>query len=99
VQFGARISIEVVYALPQRAVSKTFRLETPATIRDALRAAASDPDFAGIDVTHSTVGVFGKVATAEQILNNGDRVEIYRALAADPKLARRIRAKEARRKP
>jgi hypothetical protein len=32
----------------------------------------------------------------DQILEDGDRVEIYRPLAADPKLARRARAKQAR---
>lgn len=94
---SASIGVEVIYALPERAVAKRFLLAAPATIEDALRLAASDPDFAGIDVIHSTAGIFGKVVGPAHVLRDGDRVEIYRALAADPKLARRARAKEARR--
>jgi putative ubiquitin-RnfH superfamily antitoxin RatB of RatAB toxin-antitoxin module len=43
------------------------------------------------------VGVYGKLVSRERILDEGDRVEIYRALAADPKAARRARVKQARR--
>jgi uncharacterized protein len=91
------ILVEVVYALPQRAILKVFRLRSPATVADALAAAAADPDFSGIDMMRAQVGVFGKLSRAEQTLNPGDRVEIYRALPADPKAARRARAKQARR--
>ena len=92
------IRIEVAYALPERAVVKSVQLHAAATIEDALRAAAADPDFAGIDWGTTAAGIFGKVAPPAQVLNDGDRIELYRPLAADPKLARRARAKEARRK-
>ncbi len=92
------LCVEVTYALPQQAVVKTFHLHPPATIEDVLRLAAADPAFAGIDIAHAAVGVFGKLANPGQLLRHLDRVEIYRPLAADPKLARRARAKEARRK-
>jgi putative ubiquitin-RnfH superfamily antitoxin RatB of RatAB toxin-antitoxin module len=91
------ILIEVVYAEPQRALTKQYHLDAPATIADALRRAAADPDFQGIDVAHSAVGVFGKPAAADQELKPGDRIEIYRPLAADPKIARRDRARQQRR--
>jgi putative ubiquitin-RnfH superfamily antitoxin RatB of RatAB toxin-antitoxin module len=92
------ISVEVSYAEPQRAVVKTYRLGSAASVGDALRLAAADPDFAGVDLAHSAVGIFGKLAPASQLLNGGDRVEIYRPLAADPKSARRARAREARKR-
>jgi putative ubiquitin-RnfH superfamily antitoxin RatB of RatAB toxin-antitoxin module len=88
------ILIEVVYAEPNRAVAKQYRLDAPATIADALRCAAADPDFQGIDVAQAAVGVFGKAVSADQDLRCGDRVEIYRPLAADPKIARRERARQ-----
>jgi putative ubiquitin-RnfH superfamily antitoxin RatB of RatAB toxin-antitoxin module len=94
----ADIGIEVAYAEPHRAVVKTFRLALPATVDDALRLAAADPEFAGIDFAGSAVGIFGRVAVLGQELADGDRVEIYRPLAADPKSARRARAREARSK-
>ena len=96
---AADIAVEVVYAEPQHAVVKTFRLRVPATIEDALRLAAVDPDFAGIDILHSAVGVFGRLVGAGHLLNDGDRVEIYRRVAGDPKSARRARAQDARKKP
>lgn len=95
---GAVISVQVSYAEPERAVVKTYRLPAPARVEDALRLARADPDFAGVDLDHSAVGVFGRVAALTQILSEGDRVEIYRPLAADPKSARRERVKEARKR-
>ncbi len=92
------VEIEVVYAEADRAVHRTYRLTVPATIQDALRLAAADPGFAGIGLDGATVGVFGSVASADRPLCEGDRVEIYRPLAADPKAARRARAREARRR-
>jgi len=95
----ADIGIEVTYAEPHRAIVKIYRLMLPATIQDALRLAAADPEFAGIDLAGSAVGIFGRVSALSQALVDGDRVEIYRPLTADPKTARRARAREARRSP
>jgi hypothetical protein len=94
----ADIGIEVTYAEPHRAIVKAYRLGAPATIDDALRLAAADPEFAGIDFADSAVGIFGRVSPLSQALTDGDRVEIYRPLAADPKSARRARARESRSK-
>jgi uncharacterized protein len=94
----ADIGIEVTYTEPHRAIVKAYRLGAPATIGDALRLAAADPEFAGIDFAGSAVGIFGRVSALSQSLADGDRVEIYRPLTADPKTARRARAREARKK-
>lgn len=91
------IRVEVAYAEPQRSVVKSFSLPPEALIADALRAAAADQEFTGIDLSAAAVGIFGKVAPREQPLKDGDRIEIYRPLAEEPKLARRTRAKKARR--
>ncbi|MEO7206068.1 MAG: RnfH family protein [Steroidobacteraceae bacterium] len=90
------IRVEIVYAQPQRSVVKSFNVPCGALIADALRLAAADQDFLGIDLSGSAVGIFGKVARRDQPLNDGDRIEIYRPLAEEPKLARRQRAKMAR---
>jgi len=76
--------VEVIYAL--RARQRVRRLELPkgATVRDALRAARLPVGRAA--------GIFGRVAEPGARLRDGDRVEIYRALRADPKEARRRRA-------
>lgn len=92
------ILVEVAYALPDRAVVKTFRLPSPARVGDALALAAADPDFSGVDVSQAAVGIFGRAAGREQPLKAGDRIELYRPLAIDPKDARRARAKQTPRK-
>ncbi len=42
------------------------------------------------------VGIFGELKSLDTLLNDGDRVEIYRKLKIDPKEARRARAKKER---
>jgi hypothetical protein len=73
-------------------------LATPARVADALRAAAADPEFAALDLTHAAVGIYGKLASPEQPLGPLDRIEIYRPLPIDPKEARRARAQRGRKK-
>ena len=89
------IRVEIVYAEPQRSVVKSFSLPPGALIADALRLAAADQDFLGIDLSGSAVGIFGKVAHRDQPLKDGDRIEIYRPLAEEPKLARRKRVSKS----
>jgi putative ubiquitin-RnfH superfamily antitoxin RatB of RatAB toxin-antitoxin module len=88
--------VEVIFALPDSAVVKAYRLAPPATVADALALAAADPDFHGIDLAVCPVGIFGRAVQRERPLQPGDRLELYRALAADPKEARRQRVQRAR---
>jgi uncharacterized protein len=85
------IGIEIVYAQPQHSILKALQLAPGSTIADALAAAAADPDFFGVDLAQAAVGIFGKVVRREQTLKDGDRIEIYRPLLEEPKLARRKR--------
>jgi uncharacterized protein len=86
------ISVEIVYAQPQRSIAKSLSMPPGARIADALTLAAADEDFRGLDLANAAVGVFGKLANREQPLKEGDRIEIYRPLLEEPKLARRERA-------
>ena len=85
------LRIEIVYAQPQCSLAKSLNLPAGATIADALSLVASDEDFLGIDLGTCAVGIFGKVALRDQQLMDGDRIEIYRPLLEEPKLARRKR--------
>jgi putative ubiquitin-RnfH superfamily antitoxin RatB of RatAB toxin-antitoxin module len=89
------INIEIVYAQTQRSIAKSLKMAQGARIADALTLAASDQEFSGVDLANATVGIFGKVAQRDQLLKDGDRIEIYRALLEEPKLARRKRASRA----
>jgi uncharacterized protein len=86
------IEVTVVFALPDRATEIAVRLPAGATLGDALERsglAARHPDA---DLAHARVGIFGKLADRNARLADGDRVEVYRALLADPKEERRGRA-------
>lgn len=90
----ARLAVQVVCALPSRQV--VIDLEVPAgtTLRQAVersRIAERLPGFALGDLSY---GVFGTVRDPGELVRDGDRVELYRALADDPKAIRRRRASE-----
>ena len=95
---GAAFAVDVVYAVPGRAVIRSFDLAAGATVADVLELAAGHPDFTGVDVRGAAVAIFGRAAVRERVLEDGDRVEILRPLAVDPKDARRARARDARRR-
>lgn len=80
--------VEVVYATPAKQVLVTVELEPGSTIADAIRAADISAQFPG-SIDRNPVGIWGRPADRAQVVSNGDRVEIYRPLARDPKEARR----------
>jgi hypothetical protein len=90
------LRVEVVYALPAGADSCFVDLdssETPGrTVIDAVRASGMLERHPEIDLRRVRLGIYGKVVAASAPLAHGDRVEIYRPLAMDPKEARRRRA-------
>ncbi len=88
----ATLSVEVVYALPGAEDAVTLRLAPGATLRDAILQSGMLERHPEIDLAVQKLGVFGEPAAADRPLADGDRVEIYRALATDPKEARRRRA-------
>ncbi len=84
------MKIEVVLAWPRHAESATLQLPAGARVADAV-AAAGWSDLPGID----GYAIFGQRAQADTVLSEGDRVELLRPLQADPKDARRRRARKA----
>jgi putative ubiquitin-RnfH superfamily antitoxin RatB of RatAB toxin-antitoxin module len=86
------IRVTVVFALTgtQRVIG--VEPAQGATVRDAIAASGLLAEFPGIDLDRAAVGIFGERATLDTCVEEGDRVEIYRPLKADPKTARRARA-------
>jgi putative ubiquitin-RnfH superfamily antitoxin RatB of RatAB toxin-antitoxin module len=85
------MKVEVIYALPRRASTVQLELPAGATLRDALASCGFE-----VDPGKQAFGVFGKRVGLDHPLADGDRVEIYRPLAVDPKEARRRRARGRR---
>lgn len=86
------LAIEVAYALPRRQQILELQVEEGTTAEQAIRASGMLEQFPEIDLESSKVGIFGKPCKLTDTLHNGDRVEIYRPLIADPKEIRKQRA-------
>ena len=90
------ITVEVVHARPERQVLLVVEVEAGATLEQAIRASGVLEQFPDIDLGTSKVGVFGKLGKPGDTLHDGDRVEIYRPLIADPKEVRKQRAAQGK---
>lgn len=90
------LRVEVVYALRDRQVLLTLEVEEGTTARQAVERSGVLQRFPEIDLARAGLGIFGRVVAPDTRLRDGDRVEIYRSLIADPKDARRTRAARRR---
>jgi putative ubiquitin-RnfH superfamily antitoxin RatB of RatAB toxin-antitoxin module len=84
--------IEVVLAMPEKQELIRLDLATDATVADAIEQSGIVAKFDGFELDEAKVGIFGQKVSMAQTLRDGDRVEIYRPLLADPKEVRRQRA-------
>lgn len=87
-----KIHVEVAYAREQVQALLQVQGGAGLTIREAIERSGMLQRFPEIDLGVNKVGVFGKVAGLDTALADGDRVEIYPPLIADPKQARKARA-------
>ena len=88
----ARLRVEVVYALAGSQEIVALALKEGATALEAAEASGV-PARHGLAAAKLVLGMFGKRVAPDRRLQDGDRVEILRPLAADPKEARRRRAR------
>ncbi|MDV3516659.1 MULTISPECIES: RnfH family protein [unclassified Stenotrophomonas] len=82
------IEVEVVLAWPQRVLSRRLQLDEGATVADAIATAGLEGS-----ADCPAAAVHGVLARPQQVLLDGDRVELLRVLQADPKDNRRRRAR------
>lgn len=89
---GDTIQVVVAYApAPREVIERAVELRDGATVQDALQASGLTQDYPGIGDGEGMLGVWGRKAEPGQVLKDRDRVEIYRPLRVDPKVARRER--------
>lgn len=86
------ISVEVAYAEAQHQYVERLELPAGSVVADAIEASSVRKEFPLIEIHADRVGVFGRKVLMTQVLGEGDRVEIYRPLQADPKEVRRAKA-------
>lgn len=89
---AADIDVVVAYAPAPRQVRElALKLAAGTTLAQALQASGLAALYPELDLAHAPVGVWGRRAARELVLRDQDRVEVYRALRVDPKVARRER--------
>jgi hypothetical protein len=88
------LSVEIAYALPETQLLIELEVVAGTTVGEAIENSGILQRFPQIDLSRQKIGIFGKVVEPDRVLSSGDRVEIYRPLIADPKDARRRRAKK-----
>ena len=90
---AAERPVEIIYLTPEREESLHLAVPPGTTIADLFANATVRARFDAAWLDLSSVGVYGKRVAADYVLEAGDRVELYRPLRADPKEARRLRAR------
>ena len=86
------ITVEVVHARPEKQSLLTVEAPAGATVLEAIDRSGIREEFPGLVIDPARIGIFSRKASLDEVLREGDRVEIYRPLIADPKETRRKRA-------
>lgn len=93
------IRVEVSYALPEQQWLLTINVPQQCLLTEAVERSGINDKVPGGLPEGCRYGVWSKISKPDAALNDGDRIEIYRPLIADPKEARRLRAKQKAPKP
>jgi putative ubiquitin-RnfH superfamily antitoxin RatB of RatAB toxin-antitoxin module len=89
---AAKLTVEVCYASPAAQFLRRLQVPAGSTLHQAISLSGVLEEIPEIDLSVLKVGIHNRLQTLDTVLRDGDRVEIYRPLLADPKDARRRRA-------
>lgn len=76
--------ISIAYAEPHYQFWQELDIDDGATVAHVIERSGILSRFPEINLEEQKVGVFGKVVKLDARLNDGDRLEIYRPITADP---------------
>lgn len=85
-----------MFALPERQEIATLQLNAGATVAEAIEASSLVRLFPDEDIQQCAAGIWGNPVPRSHLLQDGDRVELYRPLQLDPREARRKLAAEGK---
>lgn len=91
------INVEVVFVSPEQQQLRAVRLAVGCTAAAAIEAAGMSNLWLNAAGEPLPLARFGRLISSEQVLGEGDRVEILRPLLADPKDQRHQRVRAAKR--
>lgn len=88
------ITVEVIYVGPDWCVERQrVELDEGSTVMRAIEASGMESSLPAGAIDPARLGIFGRKVAPGQLLHDGDRIELYRPLAIDPKEARRRRSR------
>lgn len=90
------INIEIAYARPDKQWLQQHQVEQGCTVEQAITQSGFLELIGEIDLAVNKVGIWNRTCKLGDTLSEGDRIEIYRPLIADPKEVRRRRAEKAK---
>ena len=90
------IDVEVVFALAERQVLVAVAVPPGTTAGEAIDISGIASEFPEENLSAFRLGVWGRLVERDQVLQAGDRIEIYRPLKIDPREARRRLAAEGK---
>ncbi|MDO6566082.1 RnfH family protein [Alteromonas sp. 1_MG-2023] len=90
------MQIEVAYALPTKQSLVDVAIKEGATVEEVIQASNLLNEYPDIDLSSTKVGIWSRVVKLRDTVKDGDRIEIYRPLIADPKEIRKRRAEKAK---
>jgi hypothetical protein len=91
------IHIEIAYATPKEQLIIPLKVPVTMTAEQAIEQSEILKKFPEIDLKRNKIGIFSKPCALDMQLREGDRIEIYRPLRADPKEIRKRRAAQGKR--
>jgi len=89
------LTVEVIFATPEEQNLLVVQVPASSTIEHCIRVSGVLDLHPEIDLNHMKVGLFSQIKPLDHEVIDGDRIEIYRPLIADPKEVRRKRAAQA----
>ncbi|WP_114325336.1 RnfH family protein [Candidatus Colwellia aromaticivorans] len=92
----ATIQVEVVYGLAHKQKLLSMPVSIGATVEQVIIESGILTLFSEIDLNENKVGIWNKAVKLSQVVEDLDRIEIYRPLIADPKEVRKRRAEKAK---
>lgn len=91
-----QINIEIAFALPTKQTLLARQMPAGLTVEEIITRSGILDLYEEIDIKVNKVGIWNRTCKLKDIPKNGDRIEIYRPLIADPKESRRRRAEKAK---
>lgn len=91
-----KIEVEVVYATPRQQFVESVTIAAGSTAAEVIECSRVLTRFTEIDLANNKIGSYSRLIRLDSVVEDGERIEIYRPLKADPKMVRRQLAEEGK---